>query len=58
TRCRRASSASPWALTIAEVRAAGPAPRTAAPAAHHYSISHSTARLMDVYAAAVARTAP
>ncbi|MFJ7135541.1 glycosyltransferase [Streptomyces fungicidicus] len=50
--------AAAYARAIAEVRAAGPAPRTAAPAAHHYSISHSTARLMDVYAAAVARTAP
>src|SRR5690606_7070950 len=43
-----------YARAIAEVRAAGPAPRTAAEAARHYSITRSTARLMDVYAAAVA----
>ncbi|MFE6987854.1 glycosyl transferase, partial [Streptomyces pharetrae] len=30
--------------------AAGPAPRTAPEAAHHYSITRSAARLMDVYA--------
>ncbi|MFH9175300.1 glycosyltransferase [Streptomyces albogriseolus] len=43
-----------YARAIAEVRAAGPAPRTAAEAARHYSITRSSARLMDVYAAAVA----
>lgn len=43
-----------YARAIAEVRAAGPAPRTAAGAARHYSITRSSARLMDVYAAAVA----
>ncbi len=32
----------------------GPGPRTAAEAARHYSITRSSARLMDVYAAAVA----
>ncbi len=42
-----------YARAIAEVRAAGPRPRTAGEAAHHYSITRSTARLMDVYAAAV-----
>ncbi|MCX4908596.1 glycosyltransferase [Streptomyces sp. NBC_00878] len=42
-----------YARAIAAVRAAGPQPRTAADAAHRYSISHSAARLMDVYAAAV-----
>ncbi|MGC3004930.1 glycosyl transferase, partial [Streptomyces sp. G35A] len=43
-----------YARAIAEVRAAGPGPRTVPPAAHHYSITRSTTRLMDVYAAAVA----
>ncbi|MBT2907750.1 glycosyltransferase [Streptomyces cellulosae] len=43
-----------YARAIAEARAAGPAPRTAAGAARHYSITRSSARLMDVYAAAVA----
>ncbi|MFJ8081258.1 glycosyltransferase [Streptomyces sp. NPDC096205] len=42
-----------FADAIAQVRAAGAAPRTAPEAAHHYSISRSAARLMDVYAAAV-----
>lgn len=42
-----------YARAIAEVRAAGPAPRTAGRAARHYSITRSTARLMDVYRAAV-----
>jgi glycosyltransferase involved in cell wall biosynthesis len=42
-----------FARAIAEVRAAGPASRTAPEAAHHYSITRSAARLMDVYAAAV-----
>ncbi|MFD1664166.1 glycosyltransferase [Streptomyces calvus] len=42
-----------YARAIAEVHAAGPRPRTADEAAHHYSITRSTARLMDVYAAAV-----
>ncbi|MET7296714.1 glycosyltransferase [Streptomyces griseoloalbus] len=43
-----------YARAIAEARAAGPRPRTAGEAAHHYSITRSTARLMDVYTAAVA----
>ncbi|MYW54312.1 glycosyltransferase [Streptomyces sp. SID8376] len=47
-----------YARAIAEVRAAGPAPRTAAGAARHYSITRSSARLMDVYAAAVAGPSP
>ncbi|MER7490855.1 glycosyltransferase [Streptomyces sp. NPDC126497] len=47
-----------YARAIAEVRAAGPGPRAAGRAAHHYSITRSTARLMDVYAAAVAGPPP
>ncbi|MEU6334109.1 glycosyltransferase [Streptomyces cellulosae] len=47
-----------YARAITEVRAAGPAPRTAAGAARHYSITRSSARLMDVYAAAVAGPSP
>ncbi|CAL9449358.1 glycosyltransferase [Streptomyces sp. enrichment culture] len=46
-----------FARAIREVRGAGPAPRTAPEAAHHYSITRSAARLMDVYAAAVAPSA-
>ncbi|MDN0196929.1 glycosyltransferase [Streptomyces sp. S.PNR 29] len=42
-----------YARAIAEVRAAGPLPRTVPEAAHRYSIARSAARLMDVYAAAV-----
>ncbi|WP_406330133.1 glycosyltransferase [Streptomyces sp. NBC_00203] len=42
-----------YARAIAEVRAAGPRPRTAPEVAHPYSITRSAARLMDVYAAAV-----
>ncbi|MEV7786788.1 glycosyltransferase [Streptomyces sp. NPDC088106] len=45
-----------YARAITEVRAAGPVPRTAAEAARHYSITRSTARLMDVYTAAVTGT--
>lgn len=47
-----------YARAIAEVRAAGPAPRTAGRAARHYSITRSTARLMDVYRAAVSGSSP
>ncbi|MFD5375437.1 glycosyltransferase [Streptomyces griseoincarnatus] len=47
-----------YARAIAEVRAGGPAPRTAGEAARHYSITRSSARLMDVYAAAVAGPSP
>ncbi|MFG2514456.1 glycosyltransferase [Streptomyces sp. NPDC048584] len=42
-----------YARAIAEARTAGPGPRTAGRAARHYSITRSTARLMDVYTAAV-----
>ncbi|GAA0921635.1 glycosyltransferase [Streptomyces thermoalcalitolerans] len=45
-----------YARAIAEVRAAGPRPRTAPEAAHRYSIARSAARLMDVYAAAASRS--
>ncbi|MEV0694171.1 glycosyltransferase [Streptomyces sp. NPDC050388] len=45
-----------YACAIAEVRTAGPGPRTAPEAARRYSITRSTARLMDVYAAAVSRS--
>ncbi|MFJ5560422.1 glycosyltransferase [Streptomyces sp. NPDC093250] len=47
-----------YARAIAEAGAAGPGPRTPGEAARHYSITRSTARLMDVYAAAVAGTSP
>lgn len=47
-----------YARALAEVRAAGPGPRTAPEAARHYSITRSAARLMDVYAAALARPVP
>ncbi len=47
-----------YARALAEVRAAGPGPRTAPEAARHYSITHSAARLMDVYTAALARPVP
>ena len=42
-----------YAHAVAEIRAAGPGPRSAPDAARHYSIARSAARLMDVYAAAV-----
>ncbi|MFC9913636.1 glycosyltransferase [Streptomyces sp. NPDC127197] len=42
-----------YARAIAEVRAAGPRPRTAPEVTHRYSITRSAARLMDVYAAAL-----
>ncbi|MEU7422873.1 glycosyltransferase [Streptomyces sp. NPDC040750] len=47
-----------YARALAGVRAAGPGPRTAAEAAHHYCITRSAARLMDVYASALASTSP
>jgi glycosyltransferase involved in cell wall biosynthesis len=47
-----------YARAVAAVRAAGPRARTAADAAHHYSISHSAALLMDVYTAAVSHSMP
>lgn len=42
-----------YARAITEVRAGGPRPRMPPDAAHHYCITRSAARLMDVYAAAV-----
>ncbi|MEW2245902.1 glycosyltransferase [Streptomyces sp. NPDC058733] len=47
-----------FAAAIARVRAQAPAPRLAPEAARHYAIGRSAARLMDVYTAALARTAP
>ncbi|OQD55410.1 glycosyl transferase [Streptomyces phaeoluteigriseus] len=44
-----------FARALAGTRAAAPGPRTAAEAARHYDITRSAARLMDVYAATVAR---
>ncbi|KOV59398.1 glycosyl transferase [Streptomyces sp. MMG1121] len=43
-----------YARALTEVRAAGPGPRTAPEAARHYCITRSAARLMDVYASALA----
>ncbi|WP_077801475.1 glycosyltransferase [Streptomyces sp. JHA26] len=45
-----------YARAIAEVRAAGAGRRPVPDAAHRYSITRSTARLVDVYAAAVSRS--
>ncbi|MFG2605859.1 glycosyltransferase [Streptomyces sp. NPDC048514] len=45
-----------YARALAGVRAAGPGPRAAPEAARHYCITRSATRLMDVYAAALART--
>jgi glycosyltransferase involved in cell wall biosynthesis len=42
-----------YARAITEVRAGGPRPRTPPDAAHHYCITRTAARLMDVYAAAL-----
>jgi len=47
-----------YARALAAVRAAGPGPRTVPEAARHYSITTSAARLMDVYATALARPVP
>ncbi|WNZ11363.1 glycosyltransferase [Streptomyces sp. 11x1] len=47
-----------YARAVAAVRAAGPRPRTAAEAAHHYNISHSAAQLMNVYTAAMSHSMP
>ncbi|MFC9931786.1 glycosyltransferase [Streptomyces sp. NPDC127190] len=47
-----------YADALAGVRARGPGPRTAPEAARHYCITRSAARLLDVYAAALSRTAP
>ncbi|MFD5570844.1 glycosyltransferase [Streptomyces cadmiisoli] len=51
---RVTGGAEAYARAITEVRASGPRPRTAPEGAHRYSITRSAARLMDVYAAAVA----
>ncbi|MZF87547.1 glycosyltransferase [Streptomyces sp. SID5643] len=47
-----------YARALTDVRRQAPAPRTAPEAARHYCITRSAARLMDVYAAAVARPLP
>ncbi|UUU22201.1 glycosyltransferase [Streptomyces sp. DSM 40750] len=47
-----------YARAVVAVRAAGPRPRTPADAAQRYSISHSAARLMDVYTAAMSNSLP
>ncbi|CAL9522455.1 D-inositol-3-phosphate glycosyltransferase [Streptomyces sp. enrichment culture] len=44
-----------FARALAEVRAAGPGPRTAPEAARRYCITRSASRLMDVYATALAQ---
>ncbi|MEU3934341.1 glycosyltransferase [Streptomyces sp. NPDC029044] len=44
-----------YARALTDLRRQAPAPRTAPEAARHYCITRSAARLMDVYAAAVAR---
>jgi glycosyltransferase involved in cell wall biosynthesis len=44
-----------FARALTEVRRQGPGPRTVPEAARHYCITRSAARLLDVYAAAVAR---
>jgi glycosyltransferase involved in cell wall biosynthesis len=43
-----------FAAALAGLRAAGPAPRTVPPAAEHYAVTRSAARLREVYAAALA----
>ncbi|MCX4914799.1 MULTISPECIES: glycosyltransferase [unclassified Streptomyces] len=53
---RVGGDADSFVRALARVRTEGPAPRAAADAAHHYCITRSAARLMDVYAAAVSRT--
>ncbi|MFJ3661046.1 glycosyltransferase [Streptomyces sp. NPDC090119] len=55
---RVSGGADAYAAALAEVRAAGPGPRTVPEAARHYCITRSAARLMDVYAAALTRTVP
>ncbi|MEV6803308.1 glycosyltransferase [Streptomyces sp. NPDC017248] len=47
-----------YARALAGVRSAGPGPRTAADAVRHYDIDRSAARLLDVYAAALAHPVP
>ncbi|MET9775642.1 glycosyltransferase [Streptomyces sp. NPDC006367] len=51
---RVAGGAEEFARALAEVRACGPGARTVPEAARHYCITRSAARLMDVYAAALA----
>ncbi|MEU3277875.1 glycosyltransferase [Streptomyces antibioticus] len=51
--CQVSGGAEAFARALAEARAEPPAARTAPEAAHHYAISRSAARLMDVYAAAL-----
>ncbi|MBG0855156.1 glycosyltransferase [Streptomyces spinoverrucosus] len=51
---RVTGGAEAFARAVAEVRAAGPRPRTAAEAARHYCVTRSAAQLMDVYATALA----
>ncbi|MEW2254669.1 glycosyltransferase [Streptomyces sp. NPDC047869] len=55
---RVTGGADAYARALAGVRAAGPGPRTAPEAPHHYCITRSAARLMDVYTAALAGTFP
>jgi glycosyltransferase involved in cell wall biosynthesis len=47
-----------FAHALAEARALGPRDRTPPAAAHHYDITRSAARLMDVYAATAPSTTP
>ncbi|MGP2441017.1 glycosyltransferase [Streptomyces sp. JW3] len=42
--------AAEFGAALAALRAAGPGPRTAPPAARHYCVTRSAAQLMDVYA--------
>ncbi|MYW49132.1 glycosyltransferase [Streptomyces sp. SID161] len=47
-----------YTRALAGVRAAGPRPRSAPEAARHYCVTRSAARLMEVYAAALAHPVP
>ncbi|WP_445279807.1 glycosyltransferase [Streptomyces sp. DSM 118148] len=53
---RVTGGADAYARALAAVRAAGPGPRAAPEAPRYYCITRSAARLMDVYAAALAGT--
>ncbi|MFG2308561.1 glycosyltransferase [Streptomyces sp. NPDC048566] len=53
---RVAGDTDSFVRALTRCRAGGPASRTAPDAAHHYCITRSAARLMDVYTAAVSRT--
>ncbi|MFH8799462.1 glycosyltransferase [Streptomyces sp. NPDC017936] len=58
---RVTGGAEAFGRALAEARARGPRPRTAAEAARHYDITRSAAQLLDVYAATVShppRSAP